>query len=267
MGKNLVGECFLAVIGVDALLDPGPLRVTAEQRDRAIDYPKEIRAELKAFLSSDVPDRGEPLPAFDYRKVLKQLNDFPTDPVQQQAHVADKLAGFKVAPDAGVAFLHAAGAAVKYLQAVIPRRQRTTSTGPVLIEPNAQELSRFRRSHATVQDPMSLFADLGECCLSKDQVKCFETVYPALAEDSRTSAQTLLSQIAAERATSWTLPSAKDRMLKRFMGVDDTDPQMTRALQESFKPGADKTQTAGGGQLTVSPDVQGQTPTQRIAAK
>lgn len=266
MGDNLLGESFLAVVGVDAFLDPGPLRVTAEQRDRAQRYPADIRAELKSYLENDAFDRGVPLPAFDYRKVLKQLNDFPTTPEEQMPHVTEKMHGFRVAPDAGVPYVHAAGTAVKYLQGVIPRRQRVTSTGPVLIEPNGQDLSRFRRAHATVQDPMSLFADLREGCLTKDQVTAFAAVYPALYSSAKIAAQTILSQLKGEKA-SFSLTHSKDQMLQKFVGVDSVDPQMTRALQESFKPGADKTQTAGGGQLTVSPDVQGQTPTQRIAAK
>lgn len=266
MTGNLLGESFLAAVGVDAFLDPGPLRVTAEQRDRAMRYSQEMRAELKSFLTNGAYDRGAPLPAFDYKKVLAQLNDFPTMPEQQQPHVAEKLAGFRVAPDAGVPYVHAAGNAVKYLQNVIPRRQRVTSTGPVLIQPNGQELSRFRRCHATVQDPMSMFADLREGCLTKNQVDCFSEVYQALYDDAKASVQVILSQLKADK-NSLALGHDKDKMLQKFMGVDSTDPQLTRALQESFKAGKDVTESPGGGQLNVSPDVQGQTPTQRIAAK
>lgn len=265
VGKNLLGESFLAAVGIDAFLDRGPLRVTAEQRDRAIGYPAEMRAELKAFLSSDAPDRGTPLPPFNYRKVLAQLNDFPTDPVQQQQHIAEKLAGFRVAPDAGVAFTHAAGEAVKYLQGIVPKRQRVTSTGPVLMEPNGQDISRFRRAHAAVQDPMSVFTDLREGAIAKDQVLAFSTVFPALYEDAGVSVQAILSQLKGDRP-AFALVHDKEMALQKFMGVHNPDATMTRALQESFKPGADKTQ---GPQvpLNVSPDVTGQTPTQRIAAK
>lgn len=266
MGKNLLGEAFLAVIGIDAFLDPGPLRVTAEQRDRALKYSAEMRAELKSFLTNGAYDHGSPLPAFDYRKVLKQLNDFPTDPEQQVPHLEAKLSGFRVAPDAGNAFLFAAGAAVKYLQAVIPKRQRVTSTGPVLMEPNGQEISRFRRAHATAQDPMSLFTDLREGALTKDQVKCFAEVYPSLYEDAKTSVQVILTQLKADK-NSFALGYGKERVLQKFMGVDNANPALTRALQESFKPGADATQKNPDKPLEVSPDVQGQTPTQRIAAR
>jgi hypothetical protein len=266
VGDNLLGESFLAVVGVDAFLDPGPLRVTAEQRERAYRYSAEMRAELKSFLTNGGYDRAAPLPPFDYRKVLKQLNDFPTTPEEQQPHVTEKLAGFRVAPEAGIPYVHAAGNAVKYLQNVIPRRQRVTATGPVLIQPNGQDLSRFRRAHATVQDPMSMFADLREGRLSRDEAQAFGEVYPALYADAKASVQVILSQLKAEK-NSFALGRGKDTQIQKFMGVDTVDPQLTRALQESFKPGNDKTQTAGGGQLNLSPDVQGQTPTQRVAAK
>lgn len=266
MANNLLGESFLAVVGIDAFLDPGPLRVTAGQRDRALKYSTKMRDELKSFLTNGAYDRGAPLPAFNYKKVLAQLNDFPTEPEQQQAHVAEKLAGFHVAPDAAVAFVHAAGEAVKYLQGTCPKRQRTTSTGPVLMQPNGQDISRFRRAHAAVQDPMSVFADLREGLLTKDQVAAFADVYPALYEDAKVSVQEILTQLKAEK-NSFALGYGKDRTLQKFMGVDNTDPTLTRALQESFKPGADKTQQTPGAPLNVSPDVMGQTPTQRVAAK
>jgi hypothetical protein len=263
--KNLVGESFLATVGLDAFLDPEPLRVTAEQRDRALRYSSEMRDQLNSFLTNGAFDRGEPLPAFNYRKVLGQLSDFPTDEEQQMHYIADKLAGFRVSPEAAVPFTHAAGGAVQYLQGVIPRRQRVTSTGPVLIQPNGQELSRFRRVHAAVQDPMSVFADLRQGVMTKDQVTALAEVYPALYEDAKASGQQLLTKLKAEK-NSFALGYGKERMLQRFMGIDKIDPQLTRALQESFRPGNDKT-ASDGGQLNISPGVQGQTPTQRIAAK
>jgi hypothetical protein len=266
MGKNLLGEAFLAVVGIDAFLDHDPLRVTAAQRDMAINYAKEMRKELKSFLANDAYDHGSPLPAFDYRKVLKQLNDFPTEPEQQMPFLADKLAGFRLAPDAAQPFLYAAGQAVKYLQAVIPKRQRVTSTGPVIMEPNGQEVSRFRRAHAAVQDPMSVFCDLREGAMTRDQIKSFEAVYPALYEDAKVGVQEILSQLKADK-NSFALGYGKEQLLQKFMGIDTVDPQLTRALQESFKAGADITQKSPDKPLSVSPDVQGQTPTQRIAAK
>lgn len=266
MGNNLLGEAFLAVVGIDAFLDPDPLRVTAEQRERAMRYGQEMRAELKSFLTNSAYDHGAPLPAFDYRKVLKQLNNFPTEPEQQMPYLAEKMAGFRVAPDAAQPFLYAAGNAVKFLQAVIPKRQRVTSTGPVLMEPNGQEISRFRRAHAAVQDPMSVFADLREGALTRDQVKAFAAVYPSLYEDAKLSVQAILTQLKADK-NSFALGYGKENLLQKFMGVDTVDPQLTRALQESFKSGADVTQKNPDQPLSISPDVQGQTPTQRISGK
>jgi hypothetical protein len=254
---NPEGELLLAVVGVEAVLERGPLRVTAAHRGEAARLPSAIRRHLRRFLTSPDFDTESAMERFDHKRVLELL----TEPMDAEA-VEDNLRGFDDADEA-LAFAAAAGRAVAYLQERLPRRSRQTAMGPKPSPPSDQDVSRFRRAWSAVERPLSVLEDLCEGVLSRDQVQALEAVYPALYEECKASLFRELAAVAAGRPT-WELDHEKDKLLQVFLQASTWNASLKAALQKTFGEPEAEAAPAPRGQLAIDTDAL-KTPTDRIA--
>lgn len=259
--NNPGGELLLAVIGVDAFLESkGPVRMTAEKRKQAARLPSRIRAACRRFFASDDFDRGgSALPAFDYRKALDALTEPPSETLLEE-----RLRGF-ANDEERLAFAAAVGRALSFLQNVIPKRSRVTATGVTPVAPSGQDVSRFRRAHAVLQDPMTVLEEWNEGILSADQVAALAQVFPAVYQDVRDQVIDALAAAVARRP-KMQLPSRKDRALQTLLQASTWNKDLAKDLQRNYAKAEPAQKPEGGGTLKV--DTEGmQTPTQRAAAR
>ena len=133
-----------------------------------------IAAKLYRFINS--AERVEPadLPAFDLEEVTTLL--------ETKAHPDDVQKTIAAFGDQGELALPVGQQVARisaYLLSKLPRRTHIGLAGPVPIEPSPSELYRFRRLWAIAMDPMSIFADLLEYALSRDQAQAFADMFPA----------------------------------------------------------------------------------------
>lgn len=260
MPANVQGETLLAAIGLDALLSPEPLRVTAETRREAGRLGATIRKEMRRFLTAANFDRDRPLPAFKYREALEQLTG-----ELSATHVADKLGALKDETEK-MALDAAAGVALTFLRGILPKRSRQTSTGPQTVEPNMADLSAFRRAHAVVNRPLLVLEDLNEGALAGDQVDALAAVYPSLYDVVKQEIFLALADIKAKRPR-FELAAKKDKQLQVLLQTRTWNPELAREMQKAF---ADVEAAAmagkGGGGAATGPSPM-DTPTRRIEAR
>jgi hypothetical protein len=258
MPANVLGEALLAAIGVDALLSPEPLRVTAETRREAGKLGATIRKDLRRFLTAAEFDRDRPLPAFKYREALELLTE-----QLDASHIAEKLGALKDEAEK-MALDVAAGAALAYLRQLLPRRARQTSTGPQTVDPNMADLSAFRRAHAVVNRPLLVLEDLNEGALASDQMDAIAAVYPSIYDVIRQEVFLALADIKAKRPR-FELSTKKDKQLQVLLQTRTWNAELARDMQKAFAEVEAAAQSGGGGAPSGPSPMD--TPTRRIEAR
>lgn len=219
-----------------------------------------IRRECRRFIG-DTEAPAVPLRAFSYKEALERL----TAPLDEQ-FVLDKLRGFDDGAEA-LAFARAAGIAIGYLRSLLPRRVRSTPTGPKNVPPSDQEVGKFARAFAVIQNPLVVFEDLNDGTLSREHVKALRTVYPSLYDEAKAAIFYAMQAMLGQRK-SWELPYDKDKLLQIFLDTSTMTPGLAADLQRAFAEPEQQEQAGPpqGGQLSMNPEAS-MTPTQRIADK
>jgi hypothetical protein len=209
-----VGEQLLAVTGVTAAIEPGPLKVTKAQLRAAAKWPDRAKVRMAEAVARDKPAKSTPLAPFDYAHWLEILPPPPTD-----ARLMENVAGW---PDQTLAgeYARALGTAWGYLQTIFPLRTIEHLSGPENVQPPDVSVTRFRRLLGIVEDPMSAIDRLEQGELLSDEVAALKAAYPALTAFLRATAiDELVSETARQRAKDkdWNLPRRKDVMLRRLL--------------------------------------------------
>lgn len=232
---SIEGEQILAVTGVTAALEPGPIRVTQDILGKAFGSPgREVglvtamRRALKRFLAGgrDWPEPGD-FPPFDYDRTLELLTEPMTD-----ARLRENAAFF---PDQALAddYMETLGTAIGYLQSILPLRVRQTLAGSTNVPPGDFSLSRFRRAYWVVDSPMVVLDDLASGLLLREQVDVMAKVYPELLAAAR---RMVLELIVEKRTASptWEMPLDRERKLATFLGVPANDVAVRQAVRQAF---------------------------------
>lgn len=251
------GEALLAVIGARAFLGPEPFRLTQDHRAKAGRLRATAAKELRRFLTSQEFDKERPNPEFDYQEALRLLSEDP-----QPLDVANKLTGD---PEEGADLLVAAGNALEYLRQTLPKRTRSTLTGPKPVKPSDTDVSRFRRSWSVLNDPMVVLADLNEGVLVRDQVRALEAAFPALYDAIKQELQVALSNLAGSRKDA-EVSRARAKLLDVLMLSRSWDQALADEQQRSFVE-ADAEQASGGGAPSGKSTEGLNLPTRRLEAR
>jgi len=165
-------EALLVVTGIEPFLrhtsrDLGSKIVAAEA------LPETIEAKIYRFINRT--DREEPadLPAFDFDEVVALIDTPP-----EEDAIEKTLAAFggqhELALQVGSQVTRIHG----YIRGQIPRRMHIGIAGAETLPPARSELYRFRRCWRVAERPLSIFDQLQEFALSRDQVACFTEMFP-----------------------------------------------------------------------------------------
>lgn len=229
MDPNGLGEGLLAVVGIEPFLKPhAKVRLTDGERAKAQGLPVAIRRELHRFLTRKDREDSPEYPAIDHATLFEWLSR-PQDEVQ----LADRLAG---AGDSAVevdALAMAAGAALGYLQGIVPRRSREGIAGPEPVEPAERDVSAFLRAYRVVNDPMTVFAELQAMELSWGQVQALATAYPAMYQLTRDVMRDVITDQKA-KSERWEPPMERRRMLERLALIPPSSQGLLAELQKDY---------------------------------
>lgn len=254
-------EQLFAVLGAQAVIEPGRVRITQDMRHKAQRIPARIRTEIRRFLTRSKLEGERPLPAFKYKEALERLTSL--DPEERITDVASAFDEHDEA--AGVIVV--AARAIKYLQDILPKRTRVTVTGPASVQPNDLVLYRFRRAYAVACDPMELFEDMNEGNLARDQVRTLQVLFPSIYDEAERVLFEELAELKAKRPRL-ELPRDKVRMIENLWLSRSWTPELARTMQEAFKY-KDPGEAPAGGKRSLSDKTAeaSQTPVQRIAER
>lgn len=222
------GESLLAVIGIRRFLDREHPRVTVPFHERADRIPKEMGKQIRAFIEGEEPEKAE-LPegkAFSYMEIMKALSR----PVE--THDLEAMIDSHKEPEHALDLLIPLSRALAYLNGICPRRSKVTLAGAENLMPSDQDVSKFRRLFAVVNDPMTILRRLQSQILLSDEVTAFIAVYPALYQVLFNAAGT---EIANMNARGKKLPYRKEKQLSLLLQIAATDPAMVADLQATFE--------------------------------
>lgn len=185
-------ESLVAVLGFANLLKRKP-SVTQEARDRAGRLPAALTRAIAAYLNTkERAELTDDLPDFDFATVAKTIDKI--DPMLQ-SQVLHRLFDSETA-DAVAGVI---GVAVEFLKEVLPRRQRQTLVGAIDYAPSGLEQLRFERLYHVANGPLGMFEDLAQGIISRDTVRAFARLYPALYAHVREAVVTGLVNQKAKR--------------------------------------------------------------------
>lgn len=220
---SIIGEALLATTGIKVALEPGPVKVTPADLQKADALPGRFRARLAAFLEADEPKKTAAPKPLDYDRMLELLTEPLTD-----ERLRENVAGWG---DQEVAneYADALGRAWGYLQSEFPVRTREHLSGTENLHPRGLMLARFRRLLEIVEDPETIVDRMDEGALLAAEVQVLKDVYPAIAEMLQGSdgpipaagiARDALATETARRRKKdpdWNLPRSKAKMLRRLL--------------------------------------------------
>ena len=225
---SIEAEALLAAVGIDAVLAPGALRITAAQREKAAKWADGsfMGREVRRFLNAQDPEPNDlELPEFDYLETLDRL----TAGVSPE-EAADRISG----EDAAVLVL-VAGKAIDFLLGEIPKRTRVTPLGIRPVEPSDIELARFRVVYGAINDPARVFARLRAGVLSTAEMRAFAAVYPELNDLLRQIVFEALAELAAKRSERYELPHETAKSVATLLGVTVISREVLAEAQASFE--------------------------------
>jgi hypothetical protein len=241
---QLDAETVLAVIGVDKILAGDP-KFGQTERQKALAMPKDIRAAVNRFLSSNTLDEAAPLPDFDYRSVAKLLENFDPDDPKPEQRVFELLPG-----DLGLEVNTLADKIAAKLEERFPRVIRKSSVKADVDPPSDSELAAFARGWFVANDPMIVIRDLNEGSVSFDEVEALAEFYPGLYQRILDTVDACTDGMRARRP-GWDLTYDRDQILRTLTGKEaerqslfsDFEGVFAQAQQqEAPKPSRGKTE-------------------------
>lgn len=252
-------ESLLAAIGPEEVMRGRPT-LHKYQLQRAADLPRDLRRRMLRYFATDSFGIPGDLPAFDLEDVRKLVTAEQT-------------------PDEAMA-LAAAVPTGNLLTEIGIEANRIRSWGAMAVpkevpvagrmeEPDASDVSNFRRSWEVATDPMVVMRDLAAGCLADDQVAVVSLLYPALYGEMRQAATDARALTAGRRGKKWEPSPKKQAQLNVLLQADTTDVGLASAVQQVYAAEAQREQQAvpqsppkrsGGG------STEGLTPGERAAA-
>lgn len=210
-------EAFVAVIGIDKILDATPT-LNLEQMDRAENLPRTTRAALLRFMSS--PERTEPddLPPFDYAHVSKVLQQDPAESEKVSNALHEALRG-RLHDDDAQEVVNVATKIILALQASIPRRIYKSVVNETVMPPEPYSLGRWRRQWSVAADPMIVIRDMLEGNIDPGMVSTLQQTYPELYKMVLAQLDDAIATMKTRRGDKWDLPEDKNRDVKILLGI------------------------------------------------
>ena len=221
----LDGECLLAVIGVDNVLN-GKATLHKYQLLEAAALPRKIRQIMLRFLATDDVEAAEDYPEYDYAELGKLLahGQTPGQAASLQAAIPDP----ELAQELGV---HA-NSIQTWGNGVFPRETRDTIRGPVQEQPAASTWADFCRIWQVAVDPMTIMRDLAEGCLSEEQVTVAVQHWPSLYAEMR---QASVEGLASSKREVTERKTAQLHILRQETSFD---AELAAAVQASYAQSA-----------------------------
>lgn len=239
---GITGEQLLATTGIDAALEPGPLKVTKKQLVAAVKLPQRAKERLAEAIAQDKPGKDQGLRPFDYDRMLELL-----PPPVTEERLAENVAGW---PDQVLAneYAGALGRAWGYLQSQFPIETRDHLSGIENVRPPEVRVTRFRRLLEVVENPLSIIDRLASGELLSAEVEALKTAYPELCALLQQLATEALIDYTAEKRQGdkeWHLPMRKDKVLRRLLemptgSVQQRTQQSTQAIYEEQRQQGEK---------------------------
>lgn len=219
-------ECLLIALGFERFLSQEAIKTTIAKRNEAMNCPKHIERELKAFLDKGKL-RGTPMTVdFDYDTVREQLDKGLNISVMSQ-----KLGGILTneASEMGLTIARP----YAFLQDTIPRRARQTALGIEYGRPSDREIAKFRWGYIMAVDPMAALTDLQSGCLTFIESEALLACYPAVHGYMLETNLSLLTD-RKEADTEYKVPRQHRRMLDALYLTRSFDMGIAAKLQQSF---------------------------------
>lgn len=225
-------EALVVVTGIEPFLrhtsrDLGSKIVQADK------LPETLEAKIYRFLNREEREPPTDLPAFDFDEVVALIDEPKTDAIEKTLAAFGGQHELAMAVGSQVTRIHA------YIRAQVPRRVHVGLDGPEKLPPAQSELFRFRRCWRIASEPMSLFDELQEYGLSRDQVLCFSKMFPttfeALWPPGENAPPGIIQQCLVRKKTAsekWQLPRQKEILL-RVLGQQEA-PSL--ALAKALAP-------------------------------
>lgn len=136
--------------------------------------PQTLATKLYQFLNREERAEASDLPSFDLEETATLL--------ETRAHPDDiqkTIAAFGASDQLAIPVGQQVARIAAYVLSKLPRRSHLGLAGPVPLEPATSEFYRFRRLWALATRPLSIFDDLQEFAVSRDQAQSFADMFPA----------------------------------------------------------------------------------------
>lgn len=257
-------EALIVVTGLVPFLkhssrDLGSSIVRAEKLDETLE------AKIYRFINREEREPPGDLPPFDFDETVA-LIDGPEAGEPQADDAIDKtIAAFGSQHQLALATGQQVTRIHGYVRAQIPRRFHNGIAGPEKLPPARSELFRFRRCWRIAEEPLSLFDELQEYALSRDQVTCFAAMFPTTFKTLWPTVQRCLvrKQTASEK---WQLSRQKETLL-RVLGQQETQSlELAKALGPVYAEAQQAAAAQDARRTSKATASTESTPTQRLDA-
>lgn len=226
--NDLFGEQLLVVVKLLPFLERNHPKVTKAMHAEAARVPKEMRRQVRSFLDDEPAERVPKAAAFDYLRILELLAR-PVEPAD-----LEELVGSHQEPTDALDLLVPVSRALAFLNGAAARRSRRTLTDVVYLVPSDQEVERFRRAFAAIEDPVGMLGRMRQGRLLADEVAALATVYPALYALLGTIVGEELGSAKARKGAKWNPSVAQEQQLMTLLQMSRTDPGLIADMQATF---------------------------------
>jgi hypothetical protein len=222
-------ESLVAAIGIEPFVSHTLTKVHGHHAARADKMADEIARKIHLFINRAERAPSAPLPAFNFKRVVSDL-DAPVHP----DHVEAEIRAFGGAGDLAVQANLVVQRIRAYVQQAIPRRVYMGLQGPEPGEPARSDVARFRRLWVIACDPLSILDDLNEYAVSRDQVKACSEMFPLVWGTFRPIMQAQFVRRAGASGGTYRLPRRKEGILRVLTKQEEPTYPLVRALQAVF---------------------------------
>lgn len=209
--------------------------------------PASIKVLGKTQLNLPNPDGSKPSKKRDrqaaFRQIQNNIANMAANPESLASHLSkNQLAAAQAAPNTSAAMIATTTRAIQYLNEVMPRSAAVSGTIQAFqrdYEPSSQELAKFERIVAAVNEPLSILDDLQSNSLTREAVQAVAAVYPSLFARIQNE---VMNQIADNPKLTY----RKRLQIGVLMDVPADSslvPENISGLQQSFKD-VEQAQTA-----------------------
>lgn len=257
---NATGESLLWAFGLESVLSPDPVKLSAAKKREALMIKSKIRSHLKDFLVEEPFASSRPVRSDCNYKRAK-------DTIMRQVDedvVRSNVASFGD-PDLGNAMQMAAFVARDYLRSILPVRSREHALGRVEYHPSRFELAKFGWAWAAATAPDSVFTDLSRGVLTSIQTRAFAACYPTLRRASLGVLFDLLVKAKGQKK-GLELPRRREAQLLVYLDKPAWSPDLVAELQAAYEGQEEEFKEPGGagGKVDLGAD-RAVTDIQRVA--